>query len=115
MLALTRAKTGVMDAMLVEVDPKRAAPNGPMAAPVLPSDEIGELTRDIGVERLGRLVQAIASDLAGADNRPRAIELVGAINRLIEAAGFTLEGEQEAPLPARTPETKPFGRMATVS
>ncbi len=114
-LALTRAKTGVMGAMLVEVDPDRAAPNGPMASPVLPSDEIRELARDIGVERLRRLVRAIALDLAGADDRPRAIELVGAINRLIEAAGSTLEGEQEASLPARTPKTKSRGRTASAS
>lgn len=114
-LALTRAKTRVMDSMLVEIDPERAAPKGPMAAPVLPSDDIQDLARDIGMERLRRLVRALASDLAGADDRPRVIELIGAINRLLEAAGFALEGDQEPALPARTPETTPHGRTASAS
>lgn len=114
-LALTRAKTRVMDSMLVEIDPERAAPKGPMATPVLPSDDIQDLARDIGMERLRRLVRAIASDLAGADDRPRVIELIGAINRLLEAAGFALEGDQEPALPARTPEATPQGRTASAS
>jgi hypothetical protein len=101
--------------MLVEIDPEAAAPNGPMAVAVSASDEVRELTRDIGMERLRRLVRAIAADLAGADDRPRAIELVGAINRLIEAAGFALEGEAtNAPSPAAT-QAKPRGRSAAAS
>jgi N-acyl-L-homoserine lactone synthetase len=99
-LALTQAKTGVTRTMLVEIDPEKAAPNGPMATAVSASDEVRELTQEIGIGRLRRLVQAIAADLAGAADRPRAIELVGAINRLIEAAGFSLEGGDDAPSPA---------------
>jgi len=53
-----------------------------------------ELAREIGVEPLRRLVQALASELSGQADRPRAIELVGAINRLIEAASLSLEADQ---------------------
>lgn len=114
-LTLTRAKSGVTDTILVEINPENAAPNGPMAAPVLPSDDIQDVARDIGTERLRRLVRAIASDLAGANDRPRAIELIGAINRLLEAGGFALEDNQEPALPARTPEAPPQGRTASAS
>ena len=99
-LALTRAKTGVTRTMLVEIYPDKVAPNGPMVSAVSASDELRELTREIGATRLRRLVQAIAADLAGAEDRPGAIELVGAINRLIEAAGLSLEGAENAPSPA---------------
>jgi N-acyl-L-homoserine lactone synthetase len=37
-LALTRAKTGVMGRMLVEIDPAKVAPSGPMTVGVSPSD-----------------------------------------------------------------------------
>jgi acyl-homoserine lactone synthase len=105
-LALTRAKTAVTRTMLVEISPEKAAPNGPMAPAASASDEVRDLTREIGVTRLRRLVQAIAADLAAADDRPRALELVGAINRLLEAAGFSLEGSENAPSPAVTAATR---------
>jgi acyl-homoserine lactone synthase len=113
-LALTRAKTGVTRTMLVEIDPEKAAPNGPMAAAVSASDEVRELTQEIGIGRLRRLVQALAADLAGTGDRPRAIELVGAINRLIEAAGFSLEGGDDTPSPAAS-AAKPRGQATAAS
>jgi acyl-homoserine lactone synthase len=89
-LALTRAKTGVTDTTLIEVDPENAAGN---AKPASASQEFADLVAEIGVEKLARLVQALSHDLAGArlEDRPRAIELVGAFNRLLEAAGAGLE------------------------
>ena len=95
-LAHTRAKTGVMAPMLVEIDPQRVSPNGPAAPVLAPSIVMQDLARDIGVASLRRLVRALAVEIAGDGDQPRAIELVGAINRLIEAAGFSLEGDEAA-------------------
>lgn len=114
-LALTRAKTGVTGSMLVEIDLEKIAPTGPMATAASASEDVLELAREIGTERLRRLVRVIAAHLAGTDDRPRAIELVGAINRLIEAAGFTLDGEVEAPSPAPPQPEKRRGRSASAS
>jgi len=75
-LALTRAKTGVMDRMLIEIDPDGMTP---AATPVSPSDEVREIAAAIGAQPLRALVRAMSQDLAGED-RPRAVELVGAIN-----------------------------------
>jgi N-acyl-L-homoserine lactone synthetase len=94
-LALTRAKASVKGQMLVEIDPHQAAPKGPAEAQISPSDDVREIMAAIGAGPLRRLVQAIARDLAGDGERPRAIELVGAINRLLEAAGFGLEGSED--------------------
>ncbi len=94
-LALTRAKTGVMGRMLVEIDPARIAPAGPTAAPVSPSDDIREIVAAIGAPTLQRLVRSLARDIAG-DDRPRTIELTGAIARLLEAAGFEIEADNQA-------------------
>jgi acyl-homoserine lactone synthase len=92
-LALTRAKTGVIDATLIEIDPEKTAPNGPIAKQVSASQELADLVAEIGVEKLARLIRALSHDLAGAniEDRPRAIELVGAFNRLLEAAGACLD------------------------
>jgi len=104
-LALTRAKTGVMAAMLIEIDPDKVAPNGPMAKPVSSSQEFADLVAEIGVEKLARLIRALSQDLAGAgvEDRPRAIELVGAFNRLLEAAGAGLEDSSAAQTAATPP------------
>ncbi len=91
-LAYTRAKTGVMRPMLVEIDPTRVAPRGPTTPIIHPSSEIQDLVREIGLEPLRRLVRALAADISGSEDRPRAIELTGAINRLIEATGLSLQG-----------------------
>lgn len=88
-LALTRAKTGVIGAVLVEIDPLAVAPSGQAAASISLSSEFSDLVAEIGQEKLSRLVRALSRDLAGSavEDRPRAIELVGAFNRLLEAAG----------------------------
>ncbi len=101
-LALTRAKTGVMKRMLVEVDPAKLDPAG---ASVSASDELREAALAIGAARLQALVRALSQNIAGVEDRPRAIELVGAINRLLEAAGVSLESEGEGaspPVPSST-------------
>lgn len=92
-LALTRAKTGVIGPMLIEIDPDAAAPNGPQAKPVSPSPAFADLVAEIGLEKLVRLVRVLSQDVAGdaVEDRPRAIELIGAFNRLLEAAGAAIE------------------------
>ena len=104
-LALTRAKTGVIGRMLVEIDPA-----GPAFARISASEDLREIAAAIAPAQLRALVRALSQDLAG-DDRPRAIELVGAINRLIEAAGLRLEseepaGENAAALIANRPSTQ---------
>lgn len=111
-LALTRAKTGVMGRMLVEIDPAKAAPSGPALARVSASEDLREIAAAIAPAQLRALVRALSQDLAG-DDRPRAIELVGAINRLIEAAGLSLESE-EAPTQA-PPFVRSESKTATAS
>lgn len=103
-LALTRAKTGVMGRMLVEIDPEKMP--APAATPVSPSDDVRELVAAIGAKPLRALIRALSQDLAGGD-RPSAIELVGALNRLIEAAGIDLDHESESAAPAPVPGPKP--------
>jgi acyl-homoserine lactone synthase len=91
-LALTRAKTGVMGTMLVEIDPALIAPGGSAAA-ISASEDVRAATHAIGAANLQALVRALSRNIAGAEDHARAIELVGAINRLLEAAGATLEQE----------------------
>lgn len=121
-LALTRSKTGVIGNMLVEIDPFRIAPKGPRASAVSPSPELREVVAEIGADKIRGLVRAMARDLAGAEveDRARAIELVGAFNRLLEAAACGLEdledecesgGGSDAP-PAET-EWRASGRGGT--
>jgi len=92
-LMMTRAKTGVTKQMFVEIDPAAIAPSGTPATGPSASDELRELALSIGAVNLQALVRALSQNIAGADDRPRAIELVGAINRLLEAAGLSLEPE----------------------
>jgi acyl-homoserine lactone synthase len=103
-LALTRAKTGLLGTMLIEIDPGVIAPGGLAAKPAAPSHEIADLAAQIGADKLARLVRALSQELAGTEieDRPRVIELVGAFNRLLEAAGAGLEGLAEIK-PAGTP------------
>lgn len=91
-LALTRAKTGVMGTMLVEIDPALIAPGGSAAA-ISASKDVRAAAHAIGAANLQALVRALSRNIAGAEDHARAIELVGAINRLLEAAGATLEQE----------------------
>lgn len=104
-LALTRAKTGVMDRMLVEIDPAATAASGPTAKPITHSRDVADLVAEIGSEKLARLVRLLSRDLeeTPADGRPRAIELIGVFNRLLEAFGAGLEahGGDTSALPRR--------------
>ncbi|MDP3738681.1 MAG: acyl-homoserine-lactone synthase [Hyphomonadaceae bacterium] len=92
-LALTRAKTGVMGSVLIEIDPFRVASKGPLASAVSPSPELRDVVAEIGADKIRALVRAVAHDLAGAEveDRARAIELIGAFNRLLETAACGLE------------------------
>ena len=92
-LAHTRARTGVAGRMLVEIDPDRITPAGPTLARVSASDDLREIASAIPPAQLRALVRALSQDLAGND-RPRAIELVAAINRLLEATGLSLESDE---------------------
>jgi N-acyl-L-homoserine lactone synthetase len=91
-LALTRAKTGVMATMLVEIVPDLIAPSGAMTKPPSPSSEISDLITAIGADRLTHLLKTLCRDIVGAqvEDRPRAIELMLAFNRLLETAGAGL-------------------------
>jgi acyl-homoserine lactone synthase len=98
-LALTRQKTGVLREMMFEIDPgKVPMPAIPAAAP---ADSVTQVVEDIGVKPLQRLVRAIALEVAGAgfEDKARAIELIGAFNRSLEACGSSLESNPEAGRP----------------
>jgi acyl-homoserine lactone synthase len=93
-LALTRTKTGVMDTMLVEIDPRALVQAGPATKPVTLPHELKDLVAEIGPSKLTRLIRILCRDLAGSpvEDRPQAIELVGVFSRLLEAAGASLDG-----------------------
>lgn len=91
-LAHTRAKTGVTSSMLFEITAEQTAVRGPASQSIQTSAELRDLASEIGFDRLRRFARALAEGIAGADDRPGAIELLGAINRLIEAVGLSLEG-----------------------
>ncbi len=80
-LALTRSKTGVTRALLVEASFGRVE-TSPRMSPAL---------RDIGAERLENLTRLLAAEIGNAENHPRNIELVGAIARLFESAGLEID------------------------
>jgi N-acyl-L-homoserine lactone synthetase len=92
-LALTRAKTGVTGAQLIEIDPTRFAPsrqaNPAQAAP----DDVRDLAEVLGASRVAGLIGALSQAIADVGDRPRAIELVGALAQLFEAAGFPVDAE----------------------
>lgn len=97
-LALTRAKTGVLKTMLVEIDPALIAPGGSAAA-ISASEDVRAATHAIGAANLQALVRALSRNIASVEDHVRAIELVGAISRLLESAGATLEPEATADTP----------------
>jgi len=99
-LAHTRAKTGVTSSVLFEITPEHTATRSPASPSIQTSAELRDLAGEIGFDRLRRLARALAEGIAGSDDRPGAIELLGAINRLIEAAGLSLEGVDDSAHPA---------------
>lgn len=86
-LALTRQKTGLLGQTMFEIDSVRA-PMQPSDAST-PSESLVELVNDIGAGSIRKLVRALAREIAGARiaDRARAIELIAAINRLLETCG----------------------------
>lgn len=92
-LALTRAKTGVLGTQLMEIDPTRIAASGPATRPIVAPDELRDIAQAFGGDRVATLVTALSHAIADADDRPRAIELTGAISRLFEAAGFVIDAD----------------------
>lgn len=114
-LTLTRAKTGVMRAILVEIDPEILG--GAPAANAAPSASFGKIAAEIGLDKLRQLTRAFAHDLAGdtVEDRPRAIELIGALNQLMEAAGFGLEAENAPELDPFETAKAPPGKQPTAS
>ncbi len=90
-LALTRAKTGVTGRVLVEIDPEKFTPAGTQASA---SEDFREIARAIGSRPLRALVAALSQNITG-DDVPRAIELIGVVNRLLESAGIELEADPE--------------------
>jgi N-acyl-L-homoserine lactone synthetase len=94
-LAFTRVKTGVFGTVLVEIDPRRLPPTAPVRP--MPSETLRDIVADIGVDRVRRLVTALADDLAGAaiEDKPRAIEVLSAQAQLVEAAGISLDNSVE--------------------
>jgi acyl-homoserine lactone synthase len=113
-LALTRAKTGVMDTMLVEVDPRASDGKAPASLTVTLSHEISDLIAEIGPQKLDRLIRALSQELvlASVGEQARAIELVAAFNRMLEAAGagpeksYRQEGFQRFPASTGAPQSK---------
>lgn len=92
-LALTRVKTGVTAAMLVEIDPVGIAPAGPASTAIVAPDDLRDMADALGSHRAGALIRTLSLAIAGADDRPRAIELTGAIARLFESAGLPVDSD----------------------
>lgn len=87
-LALTRAKTGVLGVQLVEIAPTQVA-NPSLIAP----DDVRDLSEILGAKRVATLVRSLSYAIADTNDKPRAIELTGAIARLFEAAGFSIDAD----------------------
>ncbi len=104
-----------MGRMLVEIDPEK------MPAPAVqrrcrPSDDVRELVGCNRRELLRALIRALLrQDLAGGRSTPRAVELVGAINRLLEAAGIDLDQESIGGAMRPSPAPKPPRTIASAS
>lgn len=89
-LAMTRAKTGVIGTQLIEVDPNAfQQPAQILLAP----DDLRDLSEALAEGRSAKLVRALSEAIAGTDDRPRAIELTGAIAKLFEAAGLAIDAD----------------------
>ncbi len=84
--------------MLVEINPDKVAPAGPTVARVSAPDDLRERASAIAPAQLRALVCASSQGLVGDDRTP-AVERVGAINRLIESAGLSLDTEQNPEMP----------------
>ena len=86
-LALTRQKTGVMGQVVYEVDPARTPFAHAQSAK--PAGALIDILEEIGAQPLQRLLSALASEIVGADidNQARAIELIAAFSRVLEACG----------------------------
>jgi N-acyl-L-homoserine lactone synthetase len=112
-LALTRAKTGVMGTMLVEIDSRHAAPARAPALRQTEADTLRDIAERLGPARLRQLTDILLDRLAGADDRPRAVELESAMARLFESAGVTL-GAAASPgmAPPGTETARSFDRAA---
>lgn len=106
-LALTRQKTGVLGAMLVEIDPSRTPSVAPAARAASP--EVTAIVEAIGVDLLQRLTRALAADIAGRGDgdMPRALELVRAFDNLVRIAnpetGTARSFDRAAPLVWKSP------------
>lgn len=112
-LALTRAETGVMCTMLVEIDSRDAAPALTPALRQAEADALRDIAERLGHARLRQLADILVDRLAGADDRPRAVELDSAMARLFESAGLTL-GAAASPgmAPPGTETARSFDRAA---
>ncbi len=106
-LALTRAKTGLLGTVLVEINP--ADLPSPTAVFPKPSEVLRDLVAGIGVRRVRALAKALAEDLAGhnPEDRPRVIEMIGAFARLLEAAGVSLDLGEDDCRPTSPSEHRP--------
>lgn len=89
-MILSRQKTGVLGAVLTEVVPGSVPPQSDPAL----SPELVEAVAEIGVQHLTRLARAMgrAASSGMGDETVRAIEFVGALNRILESMGGGLEG-----------------------
>jgi acyl-homoserine lactone synthase len=106
-LALTRAKTGILGRTLAEIDPSKLP--APAAVRPKPSDTFRDVVADIGTTRVRALVMALADDLAGGgpENRPQAIELLAALSRMVEAAGVSFDTADEGRAAGRPDTGRP--------
>lgn len=84
-LNLTRAKTGVTRSVLVEPSPI------PFVSSHATHADMRDALQVIGAERLGDLVRLLAAQIGDANDRPRTIEMTGAIARLFESAGLKID------------------------
>jgi len=90
-LALTRAKTGVLGTQLLEIDPIGYAPKGPATPTLVVGDDLRDVAEALGADRVAVLVRMLSQAIASTDDRPRAIELTGAIAQLFETGGFPVD------------------------
>ena len=58
-----------------------------------PAIDLHDLADALGSHRVGALVRTLWLAIAGADDRPRAIELAGTITRLFEGAGDQVDSD----------------------
>jgi acyl-homoserine lactone synthase len=90
-LALTHQKTGVFEHVLFEIDPAKTPPPAIQAA--APAESTLQLIEEIGLKPLQRLLHAMATEIGQTEieDIARAVELIGALNRILEACGSSLQ------------------------